>query len=51
MFKMEQALASTATTFAELQGLKDSGDIGTEAWWQAYEAMSNQEDMEGLDAS
>ena len=50
MFKMEQALASTATTFAELQGLKDSGDIGTEAWWQAYEAMSNQEDMEGLDA-
>lgn len=51
MFKMEQALASTATTFTELQGLKDSGDIGTEAWWQAYEAMSNQEDMEGLEAS
>ena len=46
----QEAYASTAENFEELQAMLDEGTIGAEAFTKAYEAMVQAERMEDLDS-
>lgn len=46
----QEAYASTAQTFEELQAMLDAGTIGADAFTKAYIALTDAERMEDLDA-